>query len=78
MAVVQVIAHHPRLPVQDPVVEAGMAIPAAAQALVDRVAVATSIATAALAGAGTTVKVVAAGRSSHPERRFQERRFLWP
>jgi hypothetical protein len=65
MAVVQVIAHHPRLPVQDPVVEAGMATPEAARALADRVAVATSIATAVLAEAGMTAKVVAVGKSSH-------------
>lgn len=65
MAVVQVIAHYPRLRVQGPVVEAGMATPEAARALADRVAVATSIATAVLAEAGMTVKVVAAGRSSH-------------
>lgn len=67
MAVVQVIAHHPHLQVQDLAGEAGMATPAAAPApaLADRAAVATSIATAGLVGVDTTARAVAAGRSSH-------------
>lgn len=65
MAVVQVIAHHPHLPAQDLAGEAGMATPAAAPALADRAAVATSIATAGLVGVDTTARAVAAGRSSH-------------